>query len=55
MTLKILSVFMDTSVIFSAVLSSSGGARKLFQLGESGLLKLYIGPNVPRELYQLIR
>jgi predicted nucleic acid-binding protein len=54
MTLKILSVFMDTSVIFSAVLSSSGGARKLFQLGESGLLKLCVGPNVLRECEEVV-
>ena len=46
---------MDSSVVFSAVLSPTGGARKLFQLGEAGLLKLYIGPTVLRECEDVVR
>lgn len=48
-------VFLDTSVVFAAVLSPAGGARKLFQLGEAGLLKLFIGPNVLRECDEVVR
>ncbi len=55
MTPKTHKVFMDTSVVFAAVLSPSGGARKLFQLGEVGLLRLCIGPNVLRECEAVVR
>jgi predicted nucleic acid-binding protein len=55
MTLKSRKVFLDTSVIFAAVLSPTGGARKLFQLGEAGMLKLVIGPNVLRECDEVVR
>ena len=55
MTPKNRRVFLDTSVVFAAVLSPSGGARKLFQLGEAGLLKLIIGPNVLRECDEVAR
>ena len=48
-------VFLDTSVVFAAVLSHTGGARKLFQLGEAGFLKLFIGPNVLRECDEVVR
>ncbi len=55
MTPKIPKVFMDTSVVFAAVLSPAGGARKLFQLGEARLLFLFIGPNVLRECETVVR
>jgi predicted nucleic acid-binding protein len=55
MTLKNRKVFLDTSVIFAAVLSPIGGARKLFQLGEARMLKLVIGPNVLRECEEVVR
>ena len=55
MTVKNRKVFLDTSVVFAAVLSPTGGARKLFQLGEAGLLKLFIGPNVLRECDEVVR
>ena len=55
MTVKNRKVFLDTSVVFAAVLSPTGGARKLFQLGETGLLKLFIGPNVLRECDEVVR
>ena len=48
-------IFLDTSVIFAAVLSETGGARKLFQLGEAGLLQLIVGPNVLRECEEIAR
>jgi predicted nucleic acid-binding protein len=46
---KIRKVFLDTSVVFAAVLSPGGGARKLFQLSEAGVLQLFVGQNVLRE------
>jgi predicted nucleic acid-binding protein len=55
MTLKSRKVFLDTSVVFAAVLSPTGGGRKLFQLGEAGLLKLFIGSNVLRECDEVVR
>lgn len=48
-------VFLDTSVIIAAVLSETGGARKLFQLGEIGLLHLAIGPSVLRECEAVVK
>lgn len=55
MTPKSLKVFLDTSVLFSAVLSSTGGARKLFLLGEAGLLNLMVGRHVLREADEVVR
>jgi predicted nucleic acid-binding protein len=48
-------VFLDTSVTIAAVLSPAGGARALFYLGEAGLLKLIVGPNVLREANEVVR
>lgn len=42
-------VFLDTSVLFAAVLSERGGARELLNLGEAGSLRLVIGPRVVQE------
>ncbi len=52
---KNLRVFLDTSVVFAAVLSPTGGARKLFLLAEAGILKLVIGPTVLKECDEVIR
>jgi predicted nucleic acid-binding protein len=48
-------IFLDTSVIFAAVLSETGGARKLFRLGEAGVLQLIVGSNVLRECEDVVR
>lgn len=55
MTRKNLKLFLDTSVLFSAVLSQTGGARKLFHLAEAGLLQLIVGPTVLREAEEVVR
>lgn len=55
MTLKNLKVFLDTSVIFAAVLSKTGGARKLFHLGEAGVLNLIVGPPILHEADEVVR
>jgi predicted nucleic acid-binding protein len=48
-------VFLDTSVLFAAVLSPTGGVRKLFLLAEAGLLRLVVGPTVLKECDEVIR
>lgn len=55
MTLKSLRVFLDTSVLFAAVLSPTGGARKLFHLAEAGVLRLMVGPTVLSEADEVVR
>lgn len=48
-------VFLDTSAIFAAVLSESGGARKLMQLGEAGVFQLLMGSYVLRECEEVVK
>jgi len=55
MTPKRLRIFLDTSVIFAAVRSPTGGVRKIFVLGEAGLLNLVVGPTVLREADTVVR
>jgi predicted nucleic acid-binding protein len=43
------SVFLDTSVLFAAVLSESGGARLILTLGEARVVQVFVGPQVLRE------
>lgn len=43
-------VTLDTSALFAALLSASGGARQLLRLGEAGLIQLVVGPRVLAEL-----
>lgn len=55
MTPKNPKVFLDTSVVFAAVLSPTGGARKLFLLAEAGIPRLVVGPTVLTECDEVIR
>ena len=55
MTKRNRKIFFDTSVIFAAVLSETGGARKLFHLGEAGVIQLIIGPSVLRECESIVK
>ncbi len=55
MTKRNRRIFLDTSVIFAAVLSETSGARKLFRLGEAGLIYLIVGQNVLRECEVVVR
>ncbi|MDY6846578.1 MAG: PIN domain-containing protein [Chloroflexota bacterium] len=50
-----LNLFVDTSVVFAAILSKTGGARKLFRLGELGVVNIQAGPNVLRECEAVVR
>ena len=42
-------VFLDTSAVFAAMQSESGGARLILKLGEAGALSLWIGHWVLQE------
>jgi predicted nucleic acid-binding protein len=55
MTKRSPKVFLDSSVIFAAVLSPSGGARKLFYLGEAGVVRLVVGQKVLSEVEEVVR
>ena len=48
-------VFIDTSVLFDAILSPTGGSRRLFQLAEAGIVRLVVGPTVLREADGVVR
>ena len=42
-------VFLDTSVLFAAVWSETGGSRLILKLGEAGAIALWVGRAVLRE------
>jgi predicted nucleic acid-binding protein len=42
-------VFLDTSVLFAAVLSQTGGSRLTLKLGEAGAVRLWVGQRVLQE------
>jgi predicted nucleic acid-binding protein len=48
-------VFLDTSAVFAAVLSATGGARALLKLGESGAIQIWVGPTVLKEADEVFR
>ena len=45
-----LRVFLDTSVLFAAVLSAEGGSRLVLKLGEAGAISLWVGSRVLQEV-----
>ena len=47
-------VFLDTSALFAAVYSETGGARLILKLGETGVISLWIGPWVLQEAENVI-
>jgi len=44
-----LKVFLDTSVLFAAAHSETGGACLILKLGEAGAVSLWVGPWVLKE------
>lgn len=42
-------LYLDTSVLFAAVWSESGGSRLILKLGEAGAVSLWVGPTVLQE------
>lgn len=53
--LPVARVFLDTSVIFAAILSPEGGARMVFRLGEIGYLQLMAGKQVLKECEAVVQ
>lgn len=49
-----INVFLDTSVLFAAMYSETGGARLILKLGEAGAIRLWVGPWVLREAESVI-
>ncbi len=49
-----LKVFLDTSVLFSAVHSETRGARLILKLGEAGIISLWIGTWVLQEMQNVL-
>ncbi|MBN1425112.1 PIN domain-containing protein [Candidatus Fermentibacteria bacterium] len=44
-----LKVLLDTSALFAAVWSDTGGARQILRLGEARAISLWVGPRVLEE------
>jgi predicted nucleic acid-binding protein len=55
MTRRVLSVYLDSSVIFAAVLSPDGGSRKLFQLSAARVVRIVLGAHVLKEAEEVVR
>lgn len=47
-------VFLDTSALFAAVYSETGGARLILKMGEAKVISLWIGPWVLQETENVI-
>lgn len=47
-------IFLDTSVLFSAIYSAEGGARELTRLSELGVIRLLISTDVLKEIERVI-
>jgi predicted nucleic acid-binding protein len=48
-------VFLDTSVLFAAVWSESGGSRLILKMGEAGAVSLWVGPTFLREAEAVLK
>lgn len=48
-------VFLDTSALFAAVLSATGGARAILKLSEAGAIQVWVGPAVLQEADEVFR
>jgi HTH-type transcriptional regulator / antitoxin HigA len=49
-----LKIFMDTSALFAAVHSETGGSRLILKLGEAGAISLWIGTWVLKEMERVL-
>ncbi len=48
-------MFLDTSALFAAIWSATGGGREILRLGEAGLLQLLVSAQVLKELEDALR
>jgi len=55
MTHKVSDIYLDTSVVFAAVLSPLGGSLKVFQLSEVGAVRIVLGPQLLKEAENVVR
>ena len=49
------SGFLDTSALFAAILSPTGGARAILTLAEQDAIRLWVGPVVLQEADEVFR
>ena len=45
-----ISVFLDTSALFAGIWSAKGGSRMILKLGEAGVIRLLVSPQVLDEI-----
>lgn len=48
-------IFLDTSALFSAIWSDSGGGRLILKLGEAGLIQILVGSQVLSEISDVLK
>ncbi len=48
-------IFLDTSALFAGIWSAEGGARMILKLGELGTLRIFVSPQVIREIDAALR
>jgi predicted nucleic acid-binding protein len=48
-------VFLDTSALFAAIWSATGGGRMLLKLGEVAAVQLFVSPHVLSEIENVLR
>ncbi|NHZ71529.1 MAG: PIN domain-containing protein [Aquificales bacterium] len=53
--MQIPDIFLDTSVLFSGIWSTTGGARMLLKLGEAHAAKLSVSSHVLTEIESVLR
>ncbi len=53
--MAIARVFLDTSALFAGIWSPEGGARRLLELGEAGVVVLLVSTLVLQEIESVIR
>ena len=49
------SVFLDTSALFTGIWSATGGGRMILKLGEARVIRLLVGPQVLDEIGGALR
>lgn len=49
------SAFLDTSALFAGIWSARGGSRMILKLGEAGVVRLLVGPQVLDEIESALR
>lgn len=52
---RLVRIFLDTSALFAAIWSESGGGRLILKLGEAGTVQIVIGKQVLSEADEVLR